>query len=484
MSSLSQDLGILVGGEFVARDSADHVRAVVDPARDTIIATVPEASISHVDRAVHQAREAFDRQIWAGKDPWERGSTLLAIATEMRHVHDELAALESLNVGKPIAQARGDVHLAIQIFDYYGRVIVDYPTEVIEDGPEQLTFVTRVPVGVVAAIVPWNYPLAIAATAVAPALAMGCSVVLKPSELTPLTALRLGEIASKHLPAGVLSVIPGDGPTIGSRLAIHDEIDQIVFTGGTETGRHIMRSAAADVKRIGLELGGKSPTIVLADAPVQASVADALQRIVLNQGENCGAGSRLLVHESRYDEFVDRLVDAAARVTIGDPQDEATTLGPMISATHSERVRSYMTVAAKECQEIFVGETPSERPLVDGFFAPLSIWEAKPGGKIWREEVFGPLLAVTRFSEEDEAVTLANDSVYGLMASIWAGDRGDALRVSRRLRVGSIRINQASPPLHGPWGGFKHSGLGRSQGRYGLERSSELKQISVNLTAM
>lgn len=475
---------MLIDGALIARSDGDRsVRRIVDPARDRPLGAAPEATPAEVDAAVAGAARAFRDGTWRRRTPEQRGEVLRQIADRLRAAAADLALVESCNVGKPVDQARGDVQQAIDLFDYYARVIVDQPGEVIQDDDDQMTVVLREPVGVVAVIVPWNYPLAIAATAVAPALATGCSVVLKPSELTPFSALGLAEAAAGLLPPGVLNVVCGEGPTVGDALVSHPGVDQVAFTGGTATGAAIMAKASRSLKRLGLELGGKSPTIVLDDAPFDASVAAALQRIATNQGENCGAGSRLLVARPLYDDFVAALVAAAARLRTGDPQEVGTDLGPMISAAHRERVRGHVAVARQEARAVFTGSVPSDAPLANGFFEPLSIWEAGPDTRLWHDEVFGPVLALTAFGSESEAVALANDSSFGLMASIWCGDRGRGFRVARALRAGVIRINDASPPLHGPWGGFKQSGLGgRGQGRYGLHACTELKQISLDLT--
>jgi len=469
-----------IAGQPSANRSGE-TREILDPARGTVISEVPDAEGKDVDEALRAARAAFEAGLWSRASRSHRGDALLAIALRIREHIDDLALIDSLNVGKPIGQARDDAGQAADFFDNCGRVISTLTDEILDGGEGETCLVVREPVGVVAAITPWNFPVAIAASALAPALAAGNSVVLKPSPQTPLSALRIAEIASDLLPHGTLSVVAG-GQTVGRALADHAQVDRIVFTGSTATGREIMRVAAQDFKRVGLELGGKSPTIVFADAPFDAAVRSALARFTLNQGENCSAGTRLLVQESIADRFIEALVAAADGLSVGDPQQETTAIGPMITARHLERVRGHMEQADAEAARLYVGPTPSRPPLRDGFFAPVSIWRAGPDTALWRNEVFGPTLAVTTFEDEDDAIRLANDSDYGLMAVVWCGDRARGIRVARRVQAGIVRINQAGMPTGGPWGGFKASGIGRSYGRYGIDAASELKQINIDLT--
>jgi len=473
------EVSLLINGRL-EQGEGDQL-AVIDPARATPLAAVPEASPAQVDQAVAAARTAFDANDWRDMSPMARGDALIEIARRLRANADEFAQLDSLNVGKPIAQARDDVEGAAQYFDYFGRVIVDLPGEVIESSPDQMTLVVREPVGVVGAIIPWNFPIVLVATTIGAPLAAGNTIVLKPSELTPLSALRLAELCRDVLPPGVFNVINGRGATVGAQLASHESVDRIVFTGSTVTGTTVMEAAAKSFKRIGLELGGKSATVIFDDAPLEAAVASALNRIAMNQGENCAAGSRLLIQSSIYDEFLARLSARAAELVAGDPQDERTAIGPMISPQHLAKVTGYIDGANKEGSLVFQGETPREAPFDRGYFAPLSIFEAGPSTRLWRDEVFGPVLAVTRFEDEIDAVRLANDSDYGLMSVVWSGDRARGLRFARRVRAGIVRLNAGAPPINGPWGGFKQSGIGRGYGRYGIEESTEIKQINIDV---
>lgn len=467
-----------IAGEAVEQTAAEPY-PVTDPARGRVIAHWPEATGREVDRAVAAAREAFAAGHWRDAEPVQRGRALLELARRIREHAAELAALDSLNVGKPLGQALGDVETAAAFFENYGQLAVDHPGEVVEYTASQVSLVVREPVGVVAAIIPWNFPVTVAAAAAGAPLAAGNSVILKPSELTPLSAVRLAELAADLFPPGVFSVVTGTGRGAGARLGAHRDVDTILFTGSVAVGTGLMATAAAEVKRIDLELGGKSPTIVFADAPFDAAVESALTRIVLAQGENCAAGSRLLVEASIRDRFIEALVERARTLTIGDPSAPGTDLGPMISAAHRDRVRSYMAAAEREARCIHLGPTPSEPPFDAGYYVPLSVWEAGPGTVIWREEVFGPLLAVQTFRAEAEAIALANDTDYGLMAVVWCGDTARALNVARRVRAGIVRVNGAGSPVNGPWGGFGKSGIGRNYGKYGIAASTELKQINL-----
>jgi betaine-aldehyde dehydrogenase len=468
-----------VGGR-ASSDSGAEVSEIIDPARDHVIATVENATKGQVEGAVDSARRAFEAGPWPTRTAQARGDALLAIAARLRQHNEELAHLESLNVGKPIRQARNEVGRATAFFDYFGRMVVDVPGEVLQDAADQLTLVVRDPIGVVSTIVPWNFPLMIASSSIASALAAGNTVVVKPSPLTPLTILRLAELTEDILPPGVLNVVPGSA-VVGEALVRHPDVARVFFTGSTETGAKIMAQAAAGMKRLGLELGGKAPTIVLDDAPLLPSVLSALYRLTLNQGQNCGAGSRLIVHESLFARFIDLIGAEASKLVLGDPQSDATDLGPLISKEHQYRVETYVEAARKEGERLYEGQIELQPPFSAGFFVPVSIWRCGPGTTIWGEEVFGPVLAVATFADDDQAIALANDSRYGLSAIVWAGDRGRALRIARALKVGAVRINNAGQPINAPWGGFKMSGIGRAYGRYGFEAETELKHISIDL---
>jgi acyl-CoA reductase-like NAD-dependent aldehyde dehydrogenase len=477
--TMSKSTSFVAGRWDAPGNGAGDGRPVLDPARGTPIAEVVHADGSVAEEAASAAAKAFEAGDWRSRDPMERGDVLAEIARRLRERADVLARTESLNVGKPIAQARGEVAGAAEIFDYHARLTASLEGDIVQQSRDQVTLVAREPVGVVLAIVPWNFPLVIACEAVAAALAAGCSVVLKPSTLTPLSALGLFEAMESLLPPGVANLVLGDGST-GEALVRDPHVDAVLFTGSTATGSAIMRAAADDIKRVGLELGGKAPVVVLDDAPLDAAVDNALARVVTNQGENCGAGVRVLVHESIHERFRDALVERAAAVTIGDPQDESIALGPMISADHQREVLSYVEgLPSDQC--LFRGEVPDAPPLDSGFFAPLTLATSGPGTPVWTDEIFGPVQTIVPFADDDEAVALANDTEYGLFASIWAGDRGRALRLSQEIRAATIRINDGVEPLPAPWGGMKRSGIGRIGGKYGIEAVTELKAVAMGL---
>lgn len=455
-------------------------RPVLDPARAEVLQQVPDSSPQQVDEVVRRARVAFAGGRWSRCPRRERAEVLTEVGRRIRQHAVELAETESRNVGKPIVQARGDVLGAAETFEVCAQVIGSLTDEVIDGGTDQTTLVVREPVGVVAGIVPWNYPLAIAAGTLAPALAAGNSVVLKPSPETPLSALRLEQLAGDLFPPGVLGLVTG-GVETGRHLVAQPQVDRVQFTGSTRAGHEIMAAAAVRYARLGLELGGKSATLVFADAPLRAAAASAVWRFTANQGENCGAGSRLLVEAAVYDEFLEAVLDEVRTLVVGDPMDEATAIGPMISQAHRQRVQRHLDAAAATSTLLHQGAVPDRPPLDRGFFVPPSVWETEPGTALWHEEVFGPVLAVRRFEHEDEAVELANHSTYGLMAHVWCGDRGRAVRIARRIDAGVIRINKAVEGPTGPWGGMKSSGIGRNLGRYGIDAASELKQICLDL---
>lgn len=468
-----------IAGQWQISNSSVECDRVLDPARAVVIEEIAVTPAETVDMAVAAAAEAFAGGEWRRTPSLQRGTILLEISRRIREHANELAQLESRNAGKPIGQARGEVLGAAEVFDYYGRMTVMSLDDLVAHDASQFSLAIREPIGVVAAIVPWNYPLVVASQAIAPALAVGCSVVLKPSELTPLTAISLVRLLDGLLPAGVVNLVQGGG-TVGAQLAAHPDVNAVLFTGSTAVGQEILRGAAGTLKRVTLELGGKAPVLIFEDAPFDAAVSNALARVVTNQGENCGAGTRLLVHQKIHDRFVKELLDAASNVTIGDPQDENVALGPMISPDHHQKVLSYVE-RVPEGEVMFRGPVPTAEPFSRGFYAPLVLTSSGPGTPIWRDEIFGPILTIVPFANESEAIMLANDTDYGLFASLWSGDRGHALRVARELRAGVVRINNGVEPIQAPWGGMRLSGLGRTSGRWSLECVTEVKTISLGI---
>jgi betaine-aldehyde dehydrogenase len=445
------------------------VTTVLNPATEEPIAEVEAAGVEETDAAVARAKEAFPT--WRAVAPADRGRLLRRLATLVEEHGEELARLESRNVGKPIAGARGEVGMVAQVFHYYAGAVDKHFGETIPvAGGVDLTF--REPLGVVGLIVPWNFPLNIASWKLGPALACGNTVVLKPAELTPLSTLRLGELALEAgIPEGVVNVLPGKGSVVGARLVEHPGVAKIGFTGSTEVGQEVMRGAAGTIKRVTLELGGKSANVVFADADLERAAGAAPYAVFDNAGQDCCARSRILVQQSVYDRFLDYLVDATRKVRVGDPEDEATEMGPLISAGQRDSVAGFVT---DESRIAFRGEAPKGR----GYWYPATLVEARPADRIAREEVFGPVAALIPFADDADAIRIANDSDYGLSGSIWTENGGRALRVARAIETGVLSINSNSSVRPStPFGGFKRSGFGRELGMHGLAGYSEVKNV-------
>jgi betaine-aldehyde dehydrogenase len=444
--------------------------SVIEPATEAVLAELPRAGVDDVDAAVARAAEAFPA--WRAVAPAERAALLHGLADALAARREELAVIEARNVGKPIADARGEMDMVAQTFRYYAGA----PERLLGDsipvaGGQAWT--VREPLGVVGLIVPWNFPLTIAAWKLAPALAAGNTVVLKPAELTPLSALRFAEIASEAgIPPGVVNVVVGPGAQCGRRLVEHPDVAKIAFTGSTSVGRSIAAGAAETIKRVTLELGGKSPNVVFADADLEAAAAAAPLAVFGNAGQDCCARSRILVERSALDEFMGFLERAVLSLRVGDPLDEATQMGPLISALQRETVASYLN-----------GDAPvavrGRAPDGPGFwFAPTVLCPVDPSARAAREEIFGPVATVIPFGDEAEAVRLANDTIYGLSGSVWTRDGARALRMARAVDTGVLSINSnTSVRVATPFGGFKQSGYGRELGPHALDAYTEVKSI-------
>jgi acyl-CoA reductase-like NAD-dependent aldehyde dehydrogenase len=443
------------------------VTTVLNPATEEVIAELESAGAEETDAAVARAKAAFP--VWRAVAPADRARLLRRLATLVEDHHEELSRIESRNVGKPISGARGEVGMVAQVFHYYAGAVDKHVGETIPvAGGVDMTF--REPLGVVGLITPWNFPLNISSWKLGPALACGNTVVLKPAELTPLSALRLAELALEAgIPEGVLNVVVGKGSVAGQRLIEHPDVAKIGFTGSTEVGRQVMRGAAGTIKRVTLELGGKSANVVFADADLERAAAAAPYAVFDNAGQDCCARSRILVEQSAYERFAELLVAATRGVKVGDPDDEATEMGPLISAAHRDTVASFV-----EGEPLFRGDAPQGQ----GFWFPCTLVEARPEDRIARDEVFGPVAALIPFADEAEAIRIANDSAYGLSGSIWSENGGRALRVARAIETGVLSINSnSSVRVATPFGGFKQSGFGRELGMHALESYSEVKNV-------
>ncbi len=440
---------------------------VVNPATEEEIAALPRAGVEETDAAVRAAGDAFPA--WAAIAPSDRARLLRRLATLVEEHGEELARLESRNVGKPISGARAEVGMVADVFHFYAGAVDKHHGETIPvAGGVDMTF--REPLGVVGLIVPWNFPLNIASWKLGPALACGNTVVLKPAELTPLSALRLAELCLEAgIPEGVVNVVVGQGSVVGRRLVEHPDVAKIGFTGSTEVGRSVMAGAAATITRVTLELGGKSANVVFADADLERAAASAPYAVFDNAGQDCCARSRILVERSVYDRFADLLVEATRAVRVGDPEDEATEMGPLISAAHRETVAGFV-----DGEPLFRGDVPDG----PGFWFPCTLVEAATSDRVAREEVFGPVAALIPFEDEADAVRIANDTPYGLSGSVWTRDGARAIRVARAIDTGVLSINSnSSVRVSTPFGGTKQSGFGRELGMHGLEGYSEVKNV-------
>jgi len=459
--------------------------ATINPATEEKIADIAEGGEKDIDLAVKAARKAFaEGSAWRKLAARERGRLLFAWADLIEKNLEELAALETLDNGKPITASRtGDVPAAAAVLRYYGGWADKIHGQTISIPGPYFTYTKREPVGVCGQIIPWNYPMDMAAWKVAPALAAGCTVVLKPAEQTPLTALRMGELAMEAgFPPGVLNIVPGYGPTAGAALVKHPQVDKIAFTGEHKTAQIIMREAADSLKRLTFELGGKSPNIVFADADMDEAVEGACGAIFSNAGQNCCAGSRAFVQEGVYDEFVDRLAQRTAKRKLGDPFDPATEQGPQIDRAQFDKILKYINLGRQEGARCVTG---GERAFDRGYFVkPTVFGNVQDKMAIASDEIFGPVVSVLRFKDLDEVVGRANNTFYGLAAAVWTRDIGKAHAIADRVQAGTVWVNCYNVvDTAAPFGGFKMSGMGRELGEKGLENYTETKTVTVHLPA-
>jgi betaine-aldehyde dehydrogenase len=457
---------------------------VINPATEQVIHRAPAGTAEDVDAAVKAARAAFDHGPWRRTTGRDRAVFLRGFARIIRERLDELSEMEVLDNGKPLPEAKWDIGDAAGCFEYYAGLAEEldaHPSEPVALGDDRFTSkVVREPTGVAGAIIPWNYPLLMAAWKVAPALAAGCTIVLKPSELTPLTALELGAIAQEiGLPPGVLNIVTGLGPQAGQPLCDHPGVDKLAFTGSVPTGAKIMAAAARDIKNVSLELGGKSPFIVFGDSDVEQAVEWILFGIFWNQGQVCSATSRVLVEQSLYPRLLDRLVEETRKIRIGDGLKAGTLLGPLVSKGQFDKVLAAIAQAKREGAKIASGGGRVQDMETGYFVEPTILVDVPLESSAWKEEIFGPVVCIRPFTSENEAIQLANDSPFGLAGAVMSKDERRAERVAAALRAGIIWINCSQPTFtEAPWGGYKQSGIGRELGRWGLDNYLETKQIT------
>ncbi|MDQ0244155.1 betaine-aldehyde dehydrogenase [Bacillus fengqiuensis] len=478
------DLKMYINGQW--RDSSNQEkRTIINPANGEVVAYAAEGTIADAREAIDAAKAAFESGVWSELSAVERASYLLKIADKIEEYQEELTRLETMDNGKPLREAGFDVGDAAACFRYYAGLITKPDGYTYHVADPMQAMVVREPVGVCGLIVPWNYPLLMSVWKIAPALAAGNTIVFKPSEITPVTPTKLLEIFEEvGMPKGVANMVMGAGPIVGNEIAASCNVDMVSFTGGTKTGKHIMRTAADNMKKISLELGGKSPNVIFADADFETAVDYALFGIFAGAGQVCSSGSRILVEETIYDKFVDRFVERANKIKVGPGADSHSEMGPLVSQEHMEKILKYIEIGKEEGARLVCGGNRIvEDGLDKGFFVEPTVFvDVKPDMRIVQEEIFGPVVVIQKFKDEQEAIKLANHTDYGLAGGVFTVDGAKALRVIKKIRAGITWINSYHPTYNeAPWGGYKQSGIGRSLGTFGLEEFQEIKQININL---
>ncbi|MFJ5713090.1 aldehyde dehydrogenase family protein [Neobacillus sp. NPDC093127] len=478
------NIKMFIDGEWKDAENL-QTRPVINPANGEVISYAPEGTVADARAAIYAARHAFEAGVWSGISAQERASYLFKIADKIDEYAAELTELETMDNGKPLREAGFDVADAAACFRYYAGLITAPDGQTYHVADPMQAMVVREPIGVCGLIVPWNYPLLMSVWKIAPALAAGNTIVYKPSEVTPITPKKLFEILEEvGLPKGVANMVMGAGPVVGNEIASHPEVDMVSFTGGTKTGKHIMKTAADTMKKVSLELGGKSPNIIFADMDLELAVDYALFGIYAGSGQVCSAGSRILVEESVYDQFVNRFVERARKIQVGTGNDSSTEMGPLVSEQHLEKVLHYIELGKQEGATLACGGNRIVRDGLDkGYFVEPTVFiDVKQKMRIVQEEIFGPVVVIQKFKDEEEAIKLANGTVYGLAGAVFTNDGAKALRVVKKLRAGITWVNSYHPTYNeAPWGGYKQSGVGRSLGTFGLEEFQEIKQININL---
>lgn len=474
-----------INGEWVDAIS-NETREIINPFNQEVIAVAAEGNKQDAQTAIKAARNAFDHGTWPTTPATERGQIVNKIADFIQRDREEMAQLESLDTGKTVEESRGDMDDITGVFRYYAEIADKDGGEIIDSPiPNSISKVVKEPVGVCGQITPWNYPLLQASWKLAPALVTGNTLVIKPSEITPLTHVKVMELIEEAgVPAGVANLVLGAGDTVGAELSNNTDVDLISFTGGIQTGKKIMQAASKNVKKLALELGGKNPNVIFADADFDTAVDQAMNAVFFHAGQICSAGTRLIIEESIHDEFVDTLVKRVANIKLGSGFDDATQMGPLISEEHLNKVIDYVEAGKQEGVTVATGGKRPENPeLESGFFyLPTILTNCTTDMTVVQDEGFGPIITVETFRSEEEAMTLANDSIYGLAGGVWTKDIAKAERCVAKMRMGTVWINEFNLYFpHAPWGGFKQSGIGRELGKPGLEEYQETKHIFQNL---
>ncbi|MEH6942539.1 aldehyde dehydrogenase family protein [Bacillus sp. JJ722] len=478
------ELKMYINGEWKEAQGGATI-PVINPANGEVFAQLPQGTVADAKEAIDAARKAFDSGVWSDLSVQERSSYLLKIADKIEEFQDELIPLETQDNGKPFTEAGFDVADAAACFRYYAGLIKAPDGQTYHVGDPMQAMVVREPVGVCGLIVPWNFPLLMSVWKIAPALAAGNTIVFKPSEVTPVTPTKLIEILEEvGIPKGVVNMVTGTGAEVGNAIVESADVDLISFTGGTKTGKHIMKTAADTIKKVSLELGGKSPNIIFDDTDLETVVDHGLFGIFFGAGQVCSAGSRILVQDTIYDKYVERFVERAKQIKVGFGNAEGTEMGPLVSHQHMDKVLSYISIGKEEGATLASGGNRiTSGGLENGYFVePTVFTNVTPDMRIVQEEIFGPVVVIQKFSTEEEAIALANGTVYGLAGGVFTTDGARAMRVIKKLKAGITWINAYHPTYNeAPWGGYKQSGIGRNLGTFGLDEFQEIKQININL---
>ncbi|WP_339160745.1 aldehyde dehydrogenase family protein [Siminovitchia sp. FSL H7-0308] len=481
---MTLNLKLYINGEWIESNNPDK-QDILNPANQQIIAKAPKATKEETEKAIHMAKTAFESGVWSERTPQERAQTLLEIAEKMEESMDELADLEMQNNGKTRREAQADAAEAANTFRYYAGLLNQPNGQIYEASQDMQTMIVKEPMGVAGLIVPWNFPLLMSVWKMAPALAAGNSIILKPAEITPLTAVKVFELMDQtSLPKGVAHLVMGSGAIVGQTIAESDHVDIVSFTGSTGVGRQIMKAATGNLKKVSLELGGKSPNIIFDDADLETAVDYALFGIFMGAGQVCSSGSRILVQEGIYDKFVTTYVARAKAIKVGPGNEESSEVGAIVSKKHMESILEYIRIGKEEGATLLCGGKRIERDGMEkGFFIePTVFTDVTSDMRIVREEIFGPVVVIQKFKDEEEAIKLANDTEFGLAGAVFSKDQHKAMRVIQKVRAGITWVNTYHlTNVQAPWGGYKQSGIGRSLGTYGLDEYQETKQINISL---